>query len=199
VTAVLGDIATVRTGLVLSRKKAKPNSPRAIPYKQISLRCFGDGIRIDRSATHEIFTASEEINDTYFTHEGDVIVRLRAPASALYIDREHTGLLISSLLLVIRLRDDTIDPRYLARYINAPSAQHLLRPDIKGTTIPALQTKDIQQLTIIYPPLRTQKELVRFLDLSDKERELLRRLADEKRQLAQTVLNTIITQHKEEN
>jgi restriction endonuclease S subunit len=60
-----------------------------------------------------------------------------------------------------------------------------------------LKTKDLEQLKVTLPPIEKQKELVKFLELADKERELLLKLANEKKQLSQTILDTIIQQHKE--
>ncbi|MCB4784411.1 MAG: restriction endonuclease subunit S, partial [Sulfurovum sp.] len=78
------------------------------------------------------------------------------------------------------------------------SAQRILKQDVKGTAIPMLKTKDLEQLKITLPPIEKQKELVKFLELSDKERKLLLHLAHTKQQLSQTILNTIIQQYKED-
>ena len=196
-TIRLGDIATIRTGLVVARKKAQLDSDYKIEYEQISLRYFGTGVRLDKSEK-DIFVSSEEIDSKYFTQEGDVVVRLRSPSSAVYIEKEDAGLLLHSLLAVIRVEGDKLDAKYLAYYINAYSTQRILKQDVKGTAIPMLKTKDLEQLKVTLPPIEKQKELVKFLELADKERELLLMLAKEKKQFSQTILNTIIQQYKEE-
>ena len=192
----LGNLSTVRTGLVISRKKAKLDSPNKIEYEQISLRCFDNGIKLDKSKK-EIFTSAEKIDAKYLTQEGDVIVRLRAPSSAVYIEKEDEGLLIHSLLAVIRVDSKLLNAKYLAYYINSNNAQRILKQDVKGTAIPMLKTKDLEELNITLPTLEKQKKLVKFLETSDKERALLIELANEKQQLSQTILDTIIEQNKE--
>ncbi|MCB4762143.1 MAG: restriction endonuclease subunit S [Sulfurovum sp.] len=193
----LNEMASIRTGLVISRKKAQLDSGYKIEYEQISLRCFGAGVKLDKTQK-DIFVSSEEIDGKYFTQEGDVVVRLRAPSSAVYIEKEDVGLLIHSLLAVIRVDSNVLDAKYLSYYINAHSAQRILKQDVKGTAIPMLKTKDLEQLKITLPPIEKQKELVKFLELSDKERKLLLHLAHTKQQLSQTILNTIIQQYKED-
>ncbi|MCB4760493.1 MAG: restriction endonuclease subunit S [Sulfurovum sp.] len=193
----LNEMASIRTGLVISRKKAQLDSGYKIEYEQISLRCFGAGVKLDKTQK-DIFVSSEEIDSKYFTQEGDVVVRLRAPSSAVYIEKEDAGLLIHSLLAVIRVDSNVLDAKYLSYYINAHSAQRILKQDVKGTAIPMLKTKDLEQLKITLPPIEKQKELVKFLELSDKERKLLLHLAHTKQQLSQTILNTIIQQYKED-
>ncbi|MCB4781990.1 MAG: restriction endonuclease subunit S [Sulfurovum sp.] len=193
----LNEMASIRTGLVISRKKAQLDSGYKIEYEQISLRCFGVGVKLDKTQK-DIFVSSEEIDGKYFTQEGDVVVRLRAPSSAVYIEKEDVGLIIHSLLAVIRVDSNVLDAKYLSYYINAHSAQRILKQDVKGTAIPMLKTKDLEQLKITLPPIEKQKELVKFLELSDKERKLLLHLAHTKQQLSQTILNTIIQQYKED-
>ena len=198
-TILLGDIATVRTGLVVARKKAKPDSPQHIKYEQISLRYFSTGIKLDKPEKEkDIFVSAEEIAGKYLTQEGDVVVRLRAPSSAVYIEKEDEVLLIHSLLAVIRVKSDKVDAKYLAYYLNARATQRVLKQDVKGTAIPMLKTKDLERLAVTFPPLEKQKKLVAFLELTDKERILLQRLAEEKQRLSQAFLDTIIQQNKED-
>ena len=191
------NIASVNTGVVTARKKVKFSSKEKIDYKQISLKCFTNNINIDKTNV-DIFTSFEKIDSKYFTQEGDVVVRLRAPSLAVYIKKEDEGLLINSLLAVIRSKSDKIDMKYLAYYINSKYAQRILKQDVKGTAIPMLKTKDLENLHISLPTIKRQKEIVKFLELADRERELLLSLAHEKKQLTDAIFDTIIKQ-KEEN
>ncbi len=198
-TVFLSDIATVRTGLVIARKKAQLDSPSKIEYEQISLKYFGAGVALTKPEKEkDIFVAAEKIDRKYFTREGDVVVRLRAPSSAVYIEKEDEGLLIHSLLAVIRVHSNQVDAKYLAYYLNAQTIQRILKQDVKGTAIPMLKTKDLEQLAITLPPIEKQKALVQFLELADKEQILLQRLAEEKQRLSQAFLDTIIQQNKED-
>ena len=61
-----------------------------------------------------------------------------------------------------------------------------------------LKTKDVEHLQVVLPSMEKQKELVEFLQLADKERELLLSLAKEKQQFSQAILDTIIKQNKED-
>jgi len=196
--AYLGDFAIVRTGLVVARKKARLDSLDSQVYKQIGLRCFTSGILLDKTQIDD-FISAEIINDKYLTQEGDVVVRLRSPGTAVYINKEDEGLLISSLLAVIRIDDPRLDPRYLAYYINSHFSQKLLQREIKGTAIPMLKTKDLERLQLTVPSLEEQKKMVRFLDLAGREQRLLLSLAKEKEQLSQAILDTIIQQNKDNN
>ncbi len=196
--AYLGDFAIVRTGLVVSRKKARLDSLDSKVYKQIGLRCFTSGILLDKTQIDD-FVSAEIINDKYLTQEGDVVVRLRSPGTAVYIDKEDEGLLITSLLAVIRVDDSRLDARYLAYYINSHFSQRLLQREIKGTAIPMLKTKDLERLELTVPSLEEQKRVVNYLDLTQREQQLLRTLIEQKEQLSQAVLDTIIQSNKDNN
>ncbi len=196
--AFLGDFGIVRTGLVVARKKARLDSLDSKVYKQIGLRCFTSSISLDKSKMDDFFTI-EMIDNKYLTQEGDVVVRLRSPSTAVYIDKEDEGLLISSLLAVIRVDDARLDARYLAYYINSYFSQRLLQREIKGTAIPMLKTKDLEKLELTVPSFEEQKRVVSYLDLAQRDQQLLRTLVKEKEQLSQAVLDTIIQSNKDKN
>lgn len=191
----LGDIATVRTGLVVARKKAQLDSVEKVKYSQVSLRCFGSGIKLDHLHT-DVFVSAQKIDAKYFTQEGDILVRLRSPSLALYIEKEDEGLLINSLLSVICVNKQNVDAKYIAYYINSKSAKRLLILDTQSTAIPMVRNQDLENLEIVLPPLKEQQRLVSYLDTAQKEQDLLQQLIDEKQQLSQTILDTIIQQNK---
>ena len=192
----LDDIAIVRTGLVVARKKAQLDSVEKVEYSQVSLRCFGSGIKLDHLHT-DAFVSAHKIDTKYFTQEGDILVRLRSPSLALYIEKEDEGLLINSLLSVIRVNKQNVDAKYIAYYINSKSAKRLLILDTQSTAIPMVRNKDLENLEIVLPPLKEQQRLVSYLDTAQKEQDLLQQLINEKQQLSQTILDTVIQQNKE--
>ena len=193
----LSSIATVRTGLVVGRKKAQLDSEYKIEYSQVSLRCFGSGVKLNHTHTDE-FVSLAELDAKYFTQEGDILVRLRSPSLALYVEKEDEGLLINSLLSIIRLKSEKVDAKYVAYYINSKIVERQLKLNMQSTAIPMVKTKDLENLEIVLPPLAEQKRLVSLLDLAQQEQVLLQKLIDEKKQLSQTILDTIIEQNKEE-
>ena len=193
----LGDIATIRTGLVVGRKKAQLDSAEKISYSQITLRCFRAGVKLEHEHV-DTFVSAQVLDDKYFTHKGDVLVRLRTPSEAVYIEKKDEGLLINSLLAIIRIESNTVEAKYIAYFINAKTAQRQLKLDEQNTTIPMVKTKDLENLDIVLPPLVEQKRVVALLDLAQKEQDLLQNLIHEKKQLSLTILDTIIQQHKED-
>ena len=74
----LGEIADIRSGLVLSRKQARADSPQAIRYHQLSLRAVKAEGEID-PAELEPYFAKEPLSMDYLTQPNDIVVRLTAP------------------------------------------------------------------------------------------------------------------------
>lgn len=188
----LKDIARIKTGLVLSRKKAALYETR-ISYKQLTLKSFSDSTIINPQ-TLDDFSSTEEIKSDYITQEGDVVVRLRAPSTAIYIDKSMQGLVISSLMAVIRLNDSNVSTRFLAHYLNSTDIQKVFNMSIKGTTIPMTRTKDIAELDINIPPLSEQNKIVDIMNLLYKEQEILEQLRDKKKVFTQNILDAAINQ-----
>ena len=194
----LKEIADIRTGLVLSRKKAALSDDVKIHYKQITLKSFSNTISLTPDYIDE-FVSTEEIADTYMSRVGDVVVRLREPVTAVYIDESTKGMIIPSLMAIVRVKSDRVNGEFLAYYINSTTSQKMLEKEIKGTTIAAIKTKDLEELKVVLPSLKEQKRVVAFMKLSQKETELLDKLKREKQQLSQAVLDTIIQSNKDNN
>ena len=193
----LKEIATVRTGLVLSRKKAAFHDDVKHFYRQITLKSFSDSITL-QSQYFDDFISTEEINDTYISQAGDILVRLREPNTAVYIDEDYAGFVVPSLMVIIRVDDERVDNAFLAHYLNSRVVRRILEREVKGTTIPMIKTRDLEDLDIVLPLLQEQKKAVAFMKLAAKELQLLEKLKEEKKCYSQAVLETIIEQNKEE-
>ena len=125
---------------------------------------------------------------------GDIIVRLREPNTAVYIDEESAGLVVPSLFAIVRVNESTVNNTFLAYYLNSMEVKKVLERELKGTTIPMIKTKDLGELTLHLPPLNVQQNIVHFMKLSEEEIILLEKLKEEKTHYTQAVLNTIIQQ-----
>ena len=61
-----------------------------------------------------------------------------------------------------------------------------------------LKSKALAELNLTLPPIEEQREIVRFMDLAERERGLLLRMAREKKRLSTALFDTIIGRYKEE-
>ena len=85
----LGEIASVRSGLVLSRKLARENPAQR--YRLLNLRSITPEGYIDMNET-DVFDAKETLPGEYLSQVGDIVIRLSAPYTAVLIDEEYEGM-----------------------------------------------------------------------------------------------------------
>ena len=78
----LEKIADISTGLVLARKKSSNNE--GVVYDLLTLKSFNENGYIEDEYLDN-FISEEKIKSQYLTQEGDIIVRLSSPNTAIYI------------------------------------------------------------------------------------------------------------------
>jgi len=191
----LNDIAEIKTGLVLSRKKAEAHTPSEYSYKIVSLKSFAENAIYDNSFADE-FISNEQINDDYKVSLGDVLLRLREPNFAVYIDKDYDDLIYSSLMVRIRVKSDKFDPHFVAHYLNSSAVKRTLAPDVSGTTIAMIGVASLNNIKIPLVNLQTQNKIVKYLNLVRQESEILQNLAAQKQRYHKSIFENLI---KEEN
>ncbi len=187
----LKDISNLRTGLVTARKKASAVDEETFSYKAVTLKSF------NRNGCLSVeyldgFTSKEKIKKNYLTQYNDILVRLREPNIAVLIDEDNIDLLIPSLVATVRVDSDSVDCRFLTYYLNSTTAKRALNSSITGTAINMIKTKELEDLEIKLPSLEEQKKIVEFLDLTNKEIDLLEELKNQKEKYYSEVFNNIL-------
>ncbi len=187
----LNHLTAIKTGLVLSRKKASQQSEFKKDYNVISLKSFNENGYYDHSFVEE-FIADEEIKEENLLQKGDILVRLREPNIAVYIDRDYEDTIISSLAAVIRIKSNNVNPLFLTNYLNSSLTKKQLYS--QGTAVAMLNIKSLDELEIILPTLETQEKVAEIQALSFKEIKLLNQLIEEKQKYTTKIFETIINQ-----
>ena len=77
-------------------------------------------------------------------------------------------------------------------YLNSTIAKRALNSSITSTAINMIKTKELEDLEIQLPPLKEQKKIVEFLDLTNKEINLLEELKNQKEKYYSEVFNNIL-------
>ncbi|MBF0929026.1 MAG: restriction endonuclease subunit S, partial [Campylobacter concisus] len=125
-----------------------------------------------------------------------VLLRLREPNFAVYIDKEYSDLVYTSLMVRIRVSSDKFDPHFVAHYLNSSAVKRALAPDVSGTTIAMIGVASINNLKIPLVNLQTQNKIVKYLNLARQESEILQNLAAQKQKYHKSIFENLI---KEEN
>ena len=192
----LKELVDVKIGLSLERKKANIGSMNTIDYKALTLKSFASPNKVEELPC-ECFTASTEIGAQYLTKENDVIIRLRSPNHAIFINNNNTGLIVSSLMAIItNISPNVLNSKYLAYYLNSQHIQNQLVKNTQGTSIQMIKTVDLLDLEISLPTLEKQKKITICIDAANQEIDLLRKLINEKNKLKTEIFETLIKQRQ---
>ena len=173
----LGNIATVRSGLVLSRKQAR--EPSDIRYPLLNLRSINPGGYIEADQL-DVFDAAEYLSPEYLSQVGDVIVRLTAPYTAILIDKVTAGMVISSNFVIIRADRRELLPEYLFWLINTPKIKRSIYENTSSNMLGAIKAKYFSDFEVPSLPIAKQQQIAAMNELALKETKLFRKLADEK-------------------
>lgn len=175
----LGDIANIRTGLVLSRKKTEVEYIAKAKYRLFTIKNITEDGLIDND-TYEDFLSNDELDDHYFTKEGDVLMRLSHPYTAVFIDKRHSGLLIPSYFSIIKVDQRIFLPQYIAWYLNTLEVKKELERSQSGSRIPSTNSNVLKRLPVIQTALSKQQAVIELYKLHQKEKLLYQRLIQEK-------------------
>lgn len=175
----LGELATVRSGLVLSRKQAREGKPVKRQYPLLSFRAIHPNGYIDMEQL-DGFDAAEQLSPEYLTQIGDVIIRLTSPYTAVLIDEASAGMVVSSNFVIIRANRSRLLPGYLVWLINTPKIRKAIYENTSSNMLGAINARFFSEFEI--PPLSIlqQQKIAELHLLAKKETALLRQLSAEK-------------------
>ncbi|CAG0986822.1 hypothetical protein METP3_02407 [Methanosarcinales archaeon] len=184
-------MSEVQTGLVLVRKRTDAEDKDTHKYRMLTLKSFEpQGLLNEREL--DVFFSKEKLEKKYLTNKGDIIVRLTVPYTAICINDKQEGLVIPSNFAIIRLREQTYIPEFVALFLNSEIIEKKLFKSSISTTIPLIKTKHLREIDISDIPLAMQKKIVELNQLQMKEKMLLSCLMEEKEKLAKASINKII-------
>lgn len=180
------ELADISVGLMTVRMISKKPTP--YEYKTLNLRSAAQQEAIDLNRL-DVSYYQNQVPETYFTRQGDVIVRNAKPYIAIAITRETEGLVIPSCYIVIRVLDpNQLDPDYLAWHINTPKVQQTLYREATGYLLAPIGAQQFKRLQVPLPAISYQRKLMDFNALAKKEVDLLRQLADAREMLYNSIM-----------
>jgi len=175
----LGEVATVRSGLVLSRKQAK--KPSAYRYQLLNLKSIHADAYIKKDLL-DIYDAVEQLNPEYLTQKGDIVIRLSSPYTAVLIDETAIGLVISSNFTVVRANHDRVLPEYLFWLLNTSNVKKDILKHNTSNMLGAIRPQYYNDFEVVLLPLIQQKKIAKLNLLARRESRLMQDLACMKKQ-----------------
>ena len=173
----LGDVAEVRSGLVLARKQAPGISDFA--YKLLTLRSIHPNGYVDVKQL-DVFHAAEDLQLCYLSQVGDIVIRLTAPYTAIFVDESTAGMVVSSNFVIIRADRNELLPEYLFWLLNTPKVKRSIYENATSNMLGAVKAKYFSGFELPVLPLAKQQQIADINALALKEAKLLRNLAEQK-------------------
>lgn len=190
----LGEIAEIKTGLVLTRKKANIKYEVKDKYNLLTLNNIEtDGVFNNKP--FEIFLSNAKLDKQYFTQEEDILIRLSQPNTAVYIDENKVGLLVPSYFAIIKLKTEDFIPQYITWYLNSNRFKKELLRYQTGSTITTTNISILKSINIKVIPMEKQKQIAKLQKLHLREKYLLKQLIDEKEKYYKAITNKLLKEN----
>ena len=191
----IADLAEVMVGLVLKRKEADPTTSNIYKYKALTLKSLSSECWIDGELLDD-YVSNEDLDERYLALEGDVLMKLTPPYTAVAIDKEIQGSVVPAQFIIIRIKDKRIIPGYLAFYLNAADVKKEIVLGATGNIIPMLKTSIIRELKIPILEMKKQRNIAEVSRLMVHERQLMSKLAETKEKYYQALTKSLIKEDK---
>lgn len=192
----LGEIASVRSGLVLSRKLARENPVQR--YRLLNLRSITPEGYIDMNET-DVFDAKETLPGEYLSQVGDIVIRLSAPYTAVLVDKESEGMVVSSNFVIVRTDPQVMLPEFLYWLLNTSEVKHRMFENSSSNMLGAVKPKFFADYEITPLPIPEQQKIAAINTLSKTEAKLLQQLAKAKEQYYEAILRNTYNEIKRSN
>lgn len=136
-----------------------------------------------------------------YLQQGDILFIGRGyRIFAVLIDQDLQHTVAGSHFFILRVRPNNPDvrPDYLVWYINHKKAQRYFFQHAAGAALPHVTRTALENLPVLVPPLVVQEQLVKLHHCRLKEKALLEKLIDKKKQLVDSLLDKTLEQYRED-
>lgn len=185
----LSTIATLQSGIVLSRKKTTVENG-AFEYKRLNLRAVNETGYVVSSEL-EMFYTEDMLAPSQLTQCGDIVIRLFAPLFPTVITEADAGLVVPSQLALIRPRSEAVLPTYLQMCLSRQSVIEALLSRESGVHR-SITVKAISDLKIPLIPMPKQQKIVRIYELSKQRSQLYQKLIEQEQLQIESVIESMI-------
>jgi restriction endonuclease S subunit len=134
----------------------------------------------------------EDFKEKFFLNKSDVILSARGKLEAAVLDANQKDIIASSSVYIIRLQRNDIIPEYLAIFLNSIDGQRKIKERITGSAIKTILRKDLKDIPITIPDIKTQKEIVDIYKISQREQQLLKQKTIFKKQISEGLISNLI-------
>jgi restriction endonuclease S subunit len=134
----------------------------------------------------------EPASQKSFTKKNDVILSNRGNFKAGVVEATEP-LLINTTLFILRIKNQTILPQYLALFLNSQVFQNKIQKHLRMAIIPTLTRKYLDEIKIPVPDIQSQQKCIDFYTTINQEIELIETKKTILQKIQQTIINKLLT------
>jgi len=188
----LKNLAKIRTGITL-RQAIKPVDDGNAHVIQIK------DLQDDNEINYQqvIKTALKNIKDDQLLRKGDILLRARGDnRNTALFDGEAYNYLAANQFLVISVNQNEVVPAYLQWFLNQRPAQHYLKENSAGTSIPYIQISALGDLEVALPDVKKQQAIAQLQHLMSEENKLYYQMQENRKQMMKAIVSDILKESR---
>lgn len=176
----LNQIADILSGYSFRMSVAKMPQGKTLVIQSQDL--LPNSINFDLESLQKVNT--DDLETLAFLKKGDVLVASKGNSTVGYFD-ENLDAIATSSILVVRVNNKKLIPKYLAIYLSSPEGQKELEKISIGAYIKGISKSQLERLNIPVPDIEYQKRIISLYDNIVKQKDLL----DRKKDINENILN----------
>lgn len=182
--AFIKDITQIRTGLF-----AKPIGRGDVLYLQV--KHFDDYGQLQTTLFPDLI--ADDIPERHLLKPGDVLFAAKGTKNFAAVYENHNRPAVASTsFFVIRVKEENVQPEYLAWFLNNHAVQTILKEQAIGTSMASISKTVLESLEITVPDTDTQHAILQIIKLRNRERVLKQKIdLLREQQIQQQIINAI--------
>lgn len=177
----------IKTGLVIRRHK-QPKSNQN--YKLLTLKSVNmSNINMKEFDT---ITTKDKIDQSYLLQKNDIVMKIAKPYTAAIVKFTENNVIATSNFVIIRAKEDIINPEYLAIYLNTEQTKKQLHKLIEGSVLQTIRIPSLKQIKIKLPKNKQQEqEYIKLINTLAEKRQLRQEQVQLEDEIIEYYLNKI--------
>ena len=182
---LLGDVAEIIAGIPEGKKK----SNKGYKYFCIQPSHLNDNNKL--SKFDEVYKA-KPINEKALVKKEDILIKRLSPSSINLVMDSYKNAYVTSNIMIVR-RNEEIISDYLAAILEVQGLRTLKHHTKRGVTVHTISKKELSNINIPLPDIKTQKILGKMWLLNKNKQKLLNDWAIKENDFIKSLFNTILT------
>ena len=181
---LLGDIAEIISGIPEEKKK----SNKEHKYFCIQPSHLNDNNKLSE---FDLVSRSKLINEKALVKKEDILIKRLSPSSINLVMDSYKNAYVTSNIIIVRHNEKIISD-YLAAILEVQGLRTLKHHTKRGVTVQTISKKELRNINIPLPDIKTQKILGEMWLLNKTKQKLLNDLAIKENDFIQSLFNTIL-------